>query len=202
MPTEEQLAANRANAQKSTGPKTEAGKSASSQNSWQHGLTFGVFRVLEREDQSRYEALLHELLGEYKPATPTEAILVERMAQHHWLRNRALYFQSHYIESGENVNVSKLALFMRYETMHERAYHKCLAEIQKLRADKQKQEIGFASHTRKQELHRIDLLCREGDVNYQEARVFSLNFDRYCQEKRLEAELARENREVHAQKAA
>jgi len=202
MSTPEQISANRANSQKSTGPKTEAGKSASSQNSWQHGLTFGVFRVLEREDQSRYETLLHQLRGEYNPATPTEAILVERMAQHHWLRNRALYFQSHYIESGEDLNVSKLSLFMRYETMHERAYHKCLADLLKVRAEKQKQEIGFASHTRKQELHRIDLLCREGAADYQEARISSLKFDRYCQEKRLETELARESREAHAQKAA
>jgi hypothetical protein len=167
MPTQKQTRANRANSKRSTGPKTAAGKTASSQNSWQHGLTFGVFRVLAREDQSLYEALLQQLLTEYKPATATESILVERMAQHHWLRNRALYFQSHYIENGDH---PKLSLFMRYETMHERAYSKCLSDLLKLRAARQKEEIGFDRQTHKQEVQRLDLLRREADINYQETR--------------------------------
>jgi hypothetical protein len=51
MSTEAQISANQANSQNSTGPKTEAGKTASAQNSWKHGLTVGVFRVLATEDQ-------------------------------------------------------------------------------------------------------------------------------------------------------
>jgi hypothetical protein len=39
MASEKQIAANRANAQKSTGPKTMAGKLKSSQNAYQHGLS-------------------------------------------------------------------------------------------------------------------------------------------------------------------
>jgi hypothetical protein len=39
MATEKQIAANRANAQKSTGPKTAAGRSKSSRNAFRHGLT-------------------------------------------------------------------------------------------------------------------------------------------------------------------
>lgn len=39
MATERQIAANRANAKKSTGPKSRAGKSRSSQNAFVHGLT-------------------------------------------------------------------------------------------------------------------------------------------------------------------
>jgi hypothetical protein len=39
MATEKQVAANRANARRSTGPKTEAGKRKSSQNAYQHGLS-------------------------------------------------------------------------------------------------------------------------------------------------------------------
>lgn len=37
--SERQLAANRANAQLSTGPRTDAGKAASSRNAWKHGRT-------------------------------------------------------------------------------------------------------------------------------------------------------------------
>ena len=39
MATEKQIAANRANAQKSTGPKTAAGKLKSSRNAYRHGLS-------------------------------------------------------------------------------------------------------------------------------------------------------------------
>ena len=202
MSTPQQIAANQANAEKSTGPKTEGGKAASSRNSWQHGLTFGVFRVLATENQAEYDVLQNQLIAEYSPATPTEAILVERMAQHHWMRNRALYFQSHYIESGDDIDLPKVALFMRYETTHERAFHKCLNDLTKLRSDKQKQEIGFASHTRKQELHEADLRCHAFKADYEETRISHLKCDIYCQEKRLESTLARENRETQTQIAA
>jgi hypothetical protein len=39
MATEKQIAANRANAQKSTGPKTAAGRLKSSRNAFRHGLS-------------------------------------------------------------------------------------------------------------------------------------------------------------------
>jgi hypothetical protein len=39
MATEKQIAANRANAKRSTGPKTVAGKMASSRNAFRHGLS-------------------------------------------------------------------------------------------------------------------------------------------------------------------
>ncbi|HEY1950630.1 MAG TPA: hypothetical protein VGG97_26690, partial [Bryobacteraceae bacterium] len=130
------------------------------------------------------------------------AILVERMAQHHWLRNRALHYQNHYLESGDESNASQVSLFMRYETMHERAFHKCLADILKIRAEKQKQEIGFASQARQEELHRVNLRCREGLADYQHTRISSVKCDIYCQEKRLETALARENRQFETQKAA
>jgi hypothetical protein len=202
MSTANQIAANQANAQLSTGPKTETGKAASSQNSWKHGLTFGSFRVLNTESQMQYQDFLQDLEAEYNPATPTEGILVERMAQHHWLRNRALQFQTHYLESGNESSAAQLSLFMRYESMHERAYHKCLADILKLRAEKQKQEIGFASQARQEELHRVNLRCREGLADYQQTRISSVKCDIYCQEKRLETALARENHDLEMKKAA
>jgi hypothetical protein len=43
---------------RSPGPKTETGKTASSQNSRKHGLTFGSFRVLNTESQMQYQDFL------------------------------------------------------------------------------------------------------------------------------------------------
>ena len=54
MATREQIAANRANARKSTGPKTEQGKARSRANALKHGMT-GAGIVLPEEDRERWE---------------------------------------------------------------------------------------------------------------------------------------------------
>ena len=54
MTSERQRAANRANAAKSTGPRTKAGRAKASQNAWRHGLATalrsepGVVEEIER----------------------------------------------------------------------------------------------------------------------------------------------------------
>ncbi len=61
------------------------------------------------------------------------------MAQHHWLRQRALEFQNVVMEtSGGNEHQldRSLALYLRYQTSNERAFHKCLNDLLKLRAKK------------------------------------------------------------------
>ena len=42
MATERQIAANRRNAQKSTGPRSDAGKNRASRNAYRHGLSCGI----------------------------------------------------------------------------------------------------------------------------------------------------------------
>jgi hypothetical protein len=53
----------------------------------------------------------------------------------------------------ERLPVDRMALFVRYRTSHERAFHKCLAELLKLIAEKRKVQIGFESHKRAKEEH-------------------------------------------------
>ena len=40
------------------------------------------------------------------------------------------------------------ALYLRYQTTHERAFYKALTELQKLRAERKKEQIGFESQKR------------------------------------------------------
>ena len=54
MISERQLAANRANAQKSTGPKTEESKKIVSQNALRHGLTAQV-TIMPDEDREAHD---------------------------------------------------------------------------------------------------------------------------------------------------
>jgi hypothetical protein len=110
------------------------------------------FVVLGWEKQEEYDELCDSLVAEHKPATPTEQLLVEKMAQHYWLSLRAGLLQElcFSFEHATCDDEKKLALYMRYQTSHERAFHKSLNELLKLRAERRKVEIGFESQDRKQ----------------------------------------------------
>jgi hypothetical protein len=154
MSTESQVQANRENAKLSSGPKSEAGKAISALNNTRHGLT-GAFRVLPTESQPDFDQLLATLREEHNPETFTETTLVEAMAQHHWLRRRALSLESACYDpaTGAITDEKQLALYLRYQTTHERGFHKALNDLLKLRAAKRKDQIGFESQQRKQEEH-------------------------------------------------
>jgi hypothetical protein len=153
MPTEAQVAANAANALHSTGPKTEAGKAASSHNHLSHGLTGTAFSMLEWEDQNAFAELSTRLELEHKPATITEEILIQKMAQHYWLTQRAIALQATCFNSeiAPDDPEKQLVLYLRYQTTHDRAFHKSLSQFLKLRAEKRKIEIGFESQQRKRD---------------------------------------------------
>ncbi len=80
-------AVNRANAQKSTGPKTEQGKAASSQNAFKHGL-YSKALLIPGEDRADSEALRADLAAEHRPLGVTEELLVDEIAQHYWRMKR------------------------------------------------------------------------------------------------------------------
>jgi hypothetical protein len=189
MSTEAQIAANRANAEHSTGPKTEEGKAASSRNRLSHGLATydNIFFILPFESAEAYSILRATLLHEHRPET--ETILVDRMAQHHWLRSRAEALESGCFKEDGTLDEKRLALFMRYRTSHERAFHKCLAELLKLKAERRKEQIGFESqkrtreqNTRKQEQHEMakehhkwDILLAEAKLDHQQALTSNMD---------------------------
>ena len=87
MSTPKQIAASRANGNRSKGPVTAQGKLSSSRNSTRHGL-FAQTIVLEDEKEQEFLALLNELLDEHKPATPTETMMVEAIAAARWRQDR------------------------------------------------------------------------------------------------------------------
>jgi hypothetical protein len=93
MTSEKQIAANRANAQKSTGPRTAEGKAQSAQNALQHGMT-ATAPVLPDEDPSAFGELLQGLLDEYDPRTTVETELVQDLAWVFWRLRRVPYFDA------------------------------------------------------------------------------------------------------------
>jgi hypothetical protein len=88
MATQKQIEANRRNAQKSTGPATDAGKSKAKFNALKHGMTAQV-AVLPHEDAQSYEQLRQALIEDYQPGGAGEETLVELVAVNYWRLLRA-----------------------------------------------------------------------------------------------------------------
>ena len=68
MPSSAQLNANQQNAQKSTGPRSDAGKAASSQNARTHGLAARQFVILPGQ-QEEFDAFSGELRVDLRPVS-------------------------------------------------------------------------------------------------------------------------------------
>jgi hypothetical protein len=83
MATEKQIAANRANAQLSTGPRTEEGKARSALNGVPKG-TLDDAMVISSESQAVFYELEKEYLTTYRPQGATERFFVHQMVSASW----------------------------------------------------------------------------------------------------------------------
>ena len=93
MTTEKQIAANRENARKSTGPRTLNGKRKSRRNAVRHGLTAEtVIDVIE--EAADYEALAAAINVDFRPATNFELELIARLISLLWRLRRATAIES------------------------------------------------------------------------------------------------------------
>ncbi len=170
------LAANRANAQKSTGPRTAEGKAASSKNALRHGLTAKTV-VLSVEDPAEYEAFRATIIDSFAPAPGPEQLLTEELADALWRLKRAQRIETaafdHYLDTikrkiypgdapaqaaleseiglgiviGEEYAEAFEKLF-RYVGSTERYYLRLQAQLLKLQAERRRN--GFVSSSPKQ----------------------------------------------------
>jgi hypothetical protein len=182
------LAANKANAMLSRGPLSPATKAISAQNHTVHGLARhqeGNFKLLTSESAANFEALQKALVAEHQPLTETESILVNRMAESHWLENRAQRLQDTCMDSdtGAVTDEKKFSLYMRYKNTHTRAFHKCLNDLLKLRAEKRKAELGVEAqrvesekHELNKELHSWELVKKDAAACRELAQLSSEKF--------------------------
>ncbi|MHB1559978.1 MAG: hypothetical protein ACYC61_21210, partial [Isosphaeraceae bacterium] len=88
MASERQIAANRRNALKSTGPRTEAGKARSRRNAITHGLHAHI-ETLPDDEKGAFEERLNAWKDTLQPCTPYEEDLVRRLAGYSWRLDRA-----------------------------------------------------------------------------------------------------------------
>jgi len=153
------LAANRANAKKSRGPVTDAGKQKVSMNAIQHGLC-GRFYVLPDENQAEYDDLVRRFLEAEKPVDEVERELVAKMARHTWMSERSVRFQEACFlyqpqtaedkaDQRQTVAVLRdLKIYTRYQAAHDRAYQRAANDLAKRRKDRASLVRGIASQKR------------------------------------------------------
>jgi len=95
--SEAKRAANRQNAQKSTGPKTPEGKKRASRNAVKHGLLARQILIDDGDPNEKpkdFDQLLAALTNDYQPADTREQLLIERVAVCYWRLRRAYRFEA------------------------------------------------------------------------------------------------------------
>jgi hypothetical protein len=93
MSSLKQIEANRRNALKSTGPRTESGKQQSRRNAVRHGLTAQTV-ITELEDAADYQQFELSIVADYPPHSATQHELVVRLASVLWRLRRSTLIET------------------------------------------------------------------------------------------------------------
>jgi hypothetical protein len=197
-----QLAANRLNAQKSTGPKSAEGKTKVSMNAVRTGMT-GRAVLLPTDDVVAYQAHIARHVSEFVPITPREETLVQFIADAEWRLLRIVPLEASVEAAGrltcahlvadETDSVKREALlqghiFLVYRrefnniSLTERRLRNQLkadiAELQALQADrvKKKRERATARISEVDRAARLLVDAEEQNIPVNDLREFGFDF--------------------------
>ena len=107
-----QLAANRANSEKSTGPRSAEGKKTSAQNARRHGVTAQT-TVMTEEDRIKHDDFCASMMTELAPVGAIETFLVSSVAEEAWRLNYSRAHCNNIVSIGHFDGAGD-----RYETDH------------------------------------------------------------------------------------
>ena len=155
MSSEQKIAANRINAQLSTGPRTADGKARVASNALTHGLT-GKQIVLPNENPDDFDAFRVGLLNELNPSGELEAVLAEKIVADLWRLRRVPVLEAALHKRGHQMGLTEAGLaeadpsvvatwslgmyaetfanLWRHEAALSRSWSRALHELQRLQA--------------------------------------------------------------------
>ena len=127
--------ANRKNAQKSTGPKTEAGKAKAAGNSYQHGF-FAKHLFLTPEqvakDKLDYLAVANGFYAHYQPVGYVESLRVEKIATQVLRSARLLAHEQKVLSCTAPFESRSASNLVRYQTSVNRELTWAIEELERL----------------------------------------------------------------------
>ena len=163
MTSSAQLAANRLNAQKSTGPNTPGGKARVARNALKHGVTAADL-VLFDEIEAEFEQFRTGLVLDFGPSGAAESALVDRIAILAWRLRRAGRAEAALVNAeaerrkesaalqtpkgGLRIDLSmifdrfthKMSALTRYEATIERQFNRAMATLERRQAKRRERE--------------------------------------------------------------
>jgi hypothetical protein len=160
MATPAQILANQANAQQSTGPRTDTGKAKSARNATTHGFTLGVLQVAA-EDRAEWEAFEKALIEEMNPKGALELDTMREFRDAAWrlrqIRVCAVELFKQYKEDPFTHPEAQAALrqLTRYRAAAEMSLHRALNTFRELQTTR----LGRMIHLAKSENEAIGPLA-------------------------------------------
>jgi len=158
MSTPAQLAANIANAQLSSGPRTDTGRATCSKNATTHGL-FTQTDFIRPGEEHDYAQAKADLVTALAPAGPLETSLVDEVHRALWRLRRCGLVEATFLQTitpqttdatdapdpMQSASTAKLQLSVdRARSQSHRLLHKCTAELRRLQTDRHyAQELFF-----------------------------------------------------------
>jgi hypothetical protein len=122
---------------RSTGPRTEAGKTVSSQNARKHDLCSKTLR-LSADEWAEYNEMRARYGRDLQPADDVEETLVDEICYNYWRLQQAR--DAEFSAMAEHpTDLRIISLYIRYRTGYERSFYKALDQIQKSQRDRRKQ---------------------------------------------------------------
>ena len=135
------LAANTANAQHSTGPRTPEGQARSSQNARTHGLTSRDLIVAPNE-REEFEELLNDYQTDVKPQGAIQHTLFDELVGAAWNLRRVRRMEAELCSATSPQDLlkdedlqKKLDRLARHKTRIERTFHRSLKELKDLQTN-------------------------------------------------------------------
>jgi len=145
----QKLAANQANAQYSTGPRREAGKQRSAQNSYLHGMhakrLFPTSAVRDR-DGADYEQLLKGVRDYYQPVGFMEDYRVERIAIGILREARRLRYEQEALDTYRPFESRSIENILRFEAANNRQMANDIQEMKRLQTERLAEPKQYSSH--------------------------------------------------------
>jgi len=143
--SDRKIAANRENAKKSTGPKTDAGKTRSSQNAYKHGFFAEPLYPTDeqvRQDRSDFDDIIDGLLDHYEPVDYIENMLVEKIAAAYVRSARLLRHEQRLFEFRHPFEFRSASSLPRCQTTIERQLAKDIGRLEGLQEQRKAQSAS------------------------------------------------------------